>query len=355
MSDSEEECFKEDENMEVRKEPPPGVTGLALAEHYFGPLLSPTAATPAQWTAYTEHRRGVNAKYRNVFDRQRASISDGVAAIEKELGLDNGALQKCISVMMRMVMRDSVDVSGVRPLSCCPIHGHHSQPRDADILVRIYSPAVPKYIDVHIKYHCRSRLYNIEWFYSIGYRICNRISGEPTAYFTPPTDSPPSVYHARGGWQPICWGFYDDEDNYGSKWRRIEVADMGLYDEGVLDVHETLFGSIEMPSGDNADAILAYRRKLVATVRLLLATVGIDYEVACTDGERDEGPRDYMLEGLSDKWVARGIRDACGFQLSGDEGAAKHGEEERKESAGRADYYVERDSDDEDEDEDEWL
>jgi hypothetical protein len=124
MSDSEAEYFEEDEDMEVRKEPPPGVTGLALAEYYFGPLLSPIAATPAQWTTYAEHRRGVNFEYRNVFDRHRPSISDSVAPIEKELGLDNGTLQKCISVMERMVERDDVNVSGVSSIlllnSCTP-------------------------------------------------------------------------------------------------------------------------------------------------------------------------------------------------------------------------------------------
>jgi hypothetical protein len=126
-------------------------------------------------------------------------------------------------------------------------------------------------------------------------------------------------------------------------------GDVELHEEGVLDVHEALFGPIETPSSDNADELLAYRRKLVATVRLLLAAVGIDYEVACTDEETDEGPRDYMLEGLSDKWVARGIRDACGFQLSGDEEAAKRGEEERKKCQAHEDYYVEEDSEEEDE------
>ena len=126
MSNSNEDCFRKDENMEVRKELPSGVTGLALAEHYFGPLLSPIAATPAQWTAYTKHRRGVNAEYSNIFDRQKRSINDSVAVIEKEMGLDNGALQKCISVMRWLVERDDIDVSEVCPLSRCPTHEHHS-------------------------------------------------------------------------------------------------------------------------------------------------------------------------------------------------------------------------------------
>lgn len=208
-----------------------------------------------------------------------------------------------------------------------------SQPRNADILVRIYSLATPKYVDVHIKYHCRSRLYEIEWYYSIGYKIYNRISGLPSDYREPSTNGPPPFWHSRGGWQSICWGYFDDSGNYGRNWRRNEVADMGLHEEGVIDVHEVLFGPIEMPLSKDAEAVLAYRRKLVTTVRLLLAAVGVDYGVACTDEEKDGRPYHYMLEGLGDQWVPRGIRAACGFQLSGDAEAARRGQEERREHA----------------------
>ncbi|KAF8438498.1 hypothetical protein L210DRAFT_3544133 [Boletus edulis BED1] len=191
---------------------------------------------------------------------------------------------------------------------------------------------------------------SIEWCYSLGYKIYDRISGAPTDYSDPSTDGPPSTWHSREGWQSICWGFYDDEDNYGHNWRRIEVADMGLHEAGVLDVHEALFGPIETPPSDDVDTLVAYRRKLVATVRLLLAALGINYEVACAEDERDEWPREFTLEGLSDKWVARGIRSACGFQLRGDAEAGKRGKEERRECAARPNSYVEDDEDDEDED-----
>ncbi|KAF8438497.1 hypothetical protein L210DRAFT_2268271 [Boletus edulis BED1] len=333
-SDSEEEeenpyADKADEVIEVKEEPPAGTTGLALAEHYFGPLLSPVAATPAQWTAYTGHRRGANAKYNNIFHRRKKSINNAVASIEVQLGLENGTLQKCICILGRHVEGDYID------------------PQNADIVVRIYSPAAPKYIDVHLKYHCRTRLYEIEWYYSLGYKICNRISGSPIEYSDPSTNGPPSLWHCRGGWQSICWGLYDDSGNYGRNWRRVEVADMGLHEEGVIDVHEALFGPSEKPPSGDADALLAYRRKLVATVRLLFAALGANYEVARTEDERDERPRGFMLEGLSDNWVARGIRAACGFQLSSDAEAAMRGKEERRESATQPDFYGE---DDEDED-----
>ncbi|KAN0080110.1 hypothetical protein V8E55_009676 [Tylopilus felleus] len=290
-------------------------TSLALAEHYFGPLLSPVAATAAQWTTYTERRLGTRAEYGNVFDRRKRSISIPVAAVEKELGLDDGTLQRCISIVSRSVELDDIDV-----------------PSQCRYLVRIYSPATPKYIDVHVKYHYRSRMYSIEWCYSIGYKIRNRITGSCATDEGPSMLGPVSLWHSRGGWQSICWGYFDDDGHYGRGWRRIEVADMGLHEQGVLDVHEALFGPIETPPDEDVEALLAYRRKLVATCRLLLAALGINYEVACTDEEQDDRPGDFMLEGLGDKWVARGIRAACGFQLSGDPEAAKRGQEEREEA-----------------------
>jgi hypothetical protein len=106
-----------------------------------------------------------------------------------------------------------------------------------------------------------------------------------------------------------------------------------LWDDGVLDVFEVLFGPIDKPPVDDEAATLAYRRKLVLSVRFLFAAVGIDYRVACTDDEEDERPDDYMLEGISDKWVARGIRKACGFQLKNDPEEEKRGQEEREEEA----------------------
>ena len=95
MIDSDQEYFGSDEDVpaKTQEEPhPPGVTGLALAEHYFGSLCSPIAASSAKWTAYTEHRRGANAEYRNVFDRRKRYIRSVIAELETELGLAEGTL-----------------------------------------------------------------------------------------------------------------------------------------------------------------------------------------------------------------------------------------------------------------------
>jgi hypothetical protein len=49
----------------------------------------------------------------------------------------------------------------------------------------------------------------------------------------------------------------------------------------VIDIWEPLFGELPILDADADDSTeVERRRKLVATVRLLLASVGIDYEVA---------------------------------------------------------------------------
>jgi hypothetical protein len=138
--------------------------------------------------------------------------------------------------------------------------------------------------------------------------------------------------HSSNGWRPIAYGFYDDTGEYGKHWKRIEQASFELGEDDVLDIHEALWGPLdELP--DNADDSGQEERRceLVNNVRLLLTAVGIDYEVACNDAEKDDRGRMWMLEGLSDRWFARGIRRACGFQLRDDPEAEAHGRQEKDE------------------------
>ncbi|KAG1839311.1 hypothetical protein DFJ58DRAFT_749037 [Suillus subalutaceus] len=176
-------------------------------------------------------------------------------------------------------------------------------PRSTKSNVPIHSPTTPMYIDVHFKYYCRARMSETEWFYSLGYKIQRRppaTAGDPDAIDEELGQGGPQDVHVHNGWQSICW--------------------VELYKEGVMDVYETLFGELERPATTDAEAMLAYRRSLVKGKRLLLAAVGLSYEVACTDHEIDVEPRDLMLEGLSDRlrWVGRGIRNACGLRLTRD-------------------------------------
>ncbi|KAG2143451.1 uncharacterized protein EDB93DRAFT_1088292 [Suillus bovinus] len=323
--------------------------GLDLAQHYFGPLLRPTRATQTAWTNYSINRLQTNKKYRTVVSVSRKGSENGseggseedseededdvkahVSEIEKEMNFENGFLQKCITILWNETELDDED------------------PRSTDHIVRIYSPTAPMYIDVHLQYYCRSRWSEVEWFYSLGYKIQRRPSATKGDAFSIKNEltmgCPPDV-HKRNGWQTLCWGYYDDSDgNYGKNWRRIECGNVELHEQGVLDVHEALFGELEKPTETDSEAMLAYHRSLVRGIRMLLAAVGISYHVACADDESDKGPYDLMLEGLSDKWVGRCIRNACGLRLARDAEGERKGAQERQEEAKGYDDDSENDS-----------
>ncbi|KAG1720406.1 hypothetical protein EDB19DRAFT_1647145 [Suillus lakei] len=316
--------------------------GLELAEDHFGPLLHPTRATQRAWTNYSVNRLETNQKYRTVIvsgeDSEEDSEEDEygygdepddvwlsnsikacVSQLEEEMDLEAGTLLKCITILY-----DSTELD-------------EEEPRSTESNVRIYSPTTPMYIDVHFKYHCRARMSEIEWFYSLGYKIQRRppaTAGDVCAIDKELGQGGLPDVHTHNGWQSICWGYYDDSNgNYGKNWRRVELGQIELYEEGVMDVHETLFGDLEKPATTDPEAMLAYRRSLVRGIRLLLAAVGLSYEVACTDDEIDVEPDRLMLEGLSDRWVGRGIRNACGIRLTRDAEKERKGAQQRREEA----------------------
>lgn len=134
-----------------------------------------------------------------------------------------------------------------------------------------------------------------------------------------------------------------------------------------------------MPANTPEDVQHAHREKLVWLVRLLLASVGIRYHIGTKDEELDYPPGSkpkvpepwkskirlagnanpptstspdfnphyielgWSLEGYGDKWLARGIRNACGFQLSRDPEEAAAGKKEAEELAIEAAREVEDD------------
>ncbi|KAG1740172.1 uncharacterized protein EDB91DRAFT_1222975 [Suillus paluster] len=321
--------------------------GLELAEHHFGPLLHPTRATQSAWTNYSINRLQTTQKYRTVVDSQEpepehdeysdeawlsGSVKSCVSQIEKEMDLKEGTLQKCITILCNETVLDDED------------------PRSLDSIVRIYSPTTPMYINVHFQYYLRSRFSLVQWFYALGYKIQRRPSATAADASLIKKElrrgMPPEV-HTRNGWQTLCWGYYDDSDgSYGKDWRPVEVGKVELHEEGVLDAHEALLGDLEKPVETNPEAMLAYHRSLIRSIRLLLAAVGISYGVACVDDETDKRPRGLVLEGLHDKWVGRGIRNACGLRLPRDAEEAREGAYERRDAA--------RGDDDDSEDDDEY-
>ncbi|KAG2123409.1 hypothetical protein DEU56DRAFT_49909 [Suillus clintonianus] len=256
------------------------------------------------------------------------------------MGLEHGSLQKFITV----VYNETVLESDIDPDTL----------RSTDHTVRIYSPTAPMYIDVHFQYYLRSRMTLVQWFYSLGYKIHHRPSttaGDALVIKKELRKALPPDVHTRKGWQNLCWGNYDDSvTNYGKKWRAVERGKVELYEEGVLDIHEALFGELEKPAETDPEAMLMYRRSLVRSIRLLLAAVGISYGVACTGDESDEQPCRLTLEGLHDRWVGRGIRNACGLRLARDAEDARDGAFERRDHAKGDDDDFEDDDGFEDDD-----
>ncbi|KAH7882203.1 hypothetical protein F5I97DRAFT_436935 [Phlebopus sp. FC_14] len=290
--------------------------GLQLAERHFGPLLSPITATKSQWTAYTNHRLQTyqtcgDMLYSSIhlykqWYEDRGEIKEitiaALSKIERDMGLLAGTLLKCVFILWREVTMDD------------------EQPRSAEVYSRIYSPSAPMYIDVHLKYTRHVYYADSDWEYALGYIIHRNPSPESNANHSTSSrtydlSGPPQTWHTRNGWQTICWGSFEE---WHSPRHTTEDGAVELSLNDVLDIHQVLFGHIEMPSNDDPVAVLAYRRQLVMAVRVLFASVAFDFKIACTDEERDNPPTEFPLEGFDDNWVSRGVRRACGFQLTRD-------------------------------------
>ncbi|KAG1720404.1 hypothetical protein EDB19DRAFT_1964800 [Suillus lakei] len=191
---------------------------------------------------------------------------------------------------------------------------------------------------------------DFERFYGLGYKIprrprapvCDADAFEKEFIEGIPLPDLPT----RNGWQSVCRGYFDESNgNYDKKWCRAELGKMELYEEAVMDLYETLFGDLEKPAATDPEAMLAHRRSLVRGIRLLLVAAGISYDIACADDEFDKQPRQLMLEGLTDKCVGRGIRNACGLQLTRDAEEEREGVKKRRKAAKGYNSY--NDSEDE--------
>lgn len=206
-------------------------------------------------------------------------------------------------------------------------------------LTRIYSPTLPVYIDVHFQYRYRSDDDAIEWFYNLGFKVHKHPRAND---YNPPEikkfeEGRFDGAYTSNGWRPVAFGFYDVSGENRRRWRKIECASFQLTEEGVKEVYEALWGQQEEDLHDeeeDMDADMHARRKtLVDTVRVLLAAVGIGYDIAVDEEEEDQPSRAFALEGLNDHWFARGVRAACGFQLEGDPEDAISGQKERDDEA----------------------
>ena len=206
-------------------------------------------------------------------------------------------------------------------------------------LTRIYSPTRPVYIDVRFNYHRRPRYYSTEWDYGLKFKIYSR----------PGTNDYEIKSYYGNGWRSIAYGSYDNCGRSVKKWVKVENAELDLGEDDVKDVYEALWGPLDGAQGDNGDEQeMDRKRKMVNTVRVLMAAVGIGYAIAIDDNEQDDAGDVFMLEGLSDRWFARGVRKACGFQLTKDPENGKKGLAEQEEEMNRNGDADEDDSDSED-------
>jgi hypothetical protein len=217
----------------------------------------------------------------------------------------------------------------------------------------MYSVSSPSSVDIHLAYHSRSRSESIEWYIGVGYKINSRPSSTKSPncseilkqIHTRGSNFSPSMYR-RNGWNTFYTAYFDDDLGFqGKRWKKCEVKEMGLYEEGLMIVHDTLLGphpcmDEETPQTPESDALK--RQGLVQTARLLLASVSIICSVATKDSEYDclpsgRGMLGWLLEGIPG-WFCRGVRKAAGFQLKRDAAEAKkHAEWVKDEMTGS--YY----------------
>lgn len=158
--------------------------------------------------------------------------------------------------------------------------------------------------------------------------------------------------NSGNGWRSIACGSYSHYGRSGKKWVKVEDTAFDLGEDDVKQAYEALWGPLDDIRGDNENKQEVDRRsKMVDTICVLLAAVGIGYDIAISDDEEDDPCDVYMLEGLSDRWFARGVRKACGFQLKSDPENEKKRLAEREKAMNRVEEDgAEEDDFNEDED-----
>ncbi|THH10767.1 hypothetical protein EW146_g8268 [Bondarzewia mesenterica] len=213
--------------------------------------------------------------------------------------------------------------------------------RDADVMARMHSVNSPQSVDVHFFYHHRTCWSPVELWYCLGYRI-NSI----------PVECEPSIgesrhvrrAHQTDGWRPMGWFFLDD--------RRAEHSACPITRTDLQHIHDSLFGPAEAGK-------LGKRVSLRTTARLLLASVGITFEIALnqehaknrTDGylERYGDPLIYVcLEEVKDEKPGISpahLRKICGIDPLADDDMSDLMKEQRTAPVDESDEDLDSDDD----------
>lgn len=155
--------------------------------------------------------------------------------------------------------------------------------------------------DTHVDFHC-----------ALLYRIvdCMDVSRSGGHDFS---EGKPEA--GRGKWCRI-FDMGLEEMPPGRDWRCIHKLDWGLSERDAGRIHKTLFGEETLSPGNQISKI--------DTIRLLLAVVGVPFNVATHEDGRDSlnyqaTPRVPWRFGSED-WIGVHIRKACGSPLAWDAG-----------------------------------
>ena len=186
------------------------------------------------------------------------------------------------------------------------------QVQDADVISRIHSPMSPRSVDVHFIFHYRMHYKYVAWYYSLGFRV----NDKPISCITSYPFQDVQHAHRTDGWTPFGWFFLDK--------RRKESSQCPITRADLRRVHDALFGQDSEAGG------LGTRVSLRTTAELILASVGIAFEIAVNEEEAARGDDGYMgddgeqhaalsLESEKPGFSAAHLRKICGIlPLAGD-------------------------------------
>jgi hypothetical protein len=148
------------------------------------------------------------------------------------------------------------------------------------IITRIHSVNSPSSVDIRFDYHFRERHeeFSHEWIYSLGYRV----NEEPEPCIRSYEDNAVVTrQHRRDGWKPFA-SFY-----LGT--RSEEHGQCSITKTGLQSAHDALFGT---KKSSEIGASIGLRE----TAMLILASVGVNFDIAQVAGEPDGHSRLGALE-----------------------------------------------------------
>lgn len=200
-------------------------------------------------------------------------------------------------------------------------------------MTRLYSPKLPNSVDVFYYYLSQSRYNTVDWDVRIRVRLNKPVKKN--------LDLPQSAFamSCSGEWFPLLDLSYD-ESSYGRRhWNPIEDRSIGLRKADLERIHKALWGEIDLAESDEelevnpSDATMgsedtapsiplinpAEKIKMLHTVNLLFASVGIGLKVARTKKGHDEFRNKYIQWALTDsEWFGVNMRKVAGCPLPRD-------------------------------------